>query len=165
MESVTELVLLGALFGALCWESQPRLSPDGRFYMDQRGGALTRPYVLRVGHSVLMAWADYIHHWMYVTRTAVGLTALVIWWEAGAGAAALWLGLASTRTNLWFPALTDQVGILLLTLAWVVGGPVGTGIAAVGALFANEKIAVFAAIFVSRQFSSIPPPWLDCFGR
>ena len=143
-----EALLLLGLFGALCWEAQPRVSPDGLFYMKQ---PRKRPYCMR-GLLPAVLQDHYLAAWQWVSWTAVGLTALLLWVLHGAGVAALWLGLASTRTNLWLPALTDQLGIcLLVVLVEVVeplmGLPALVGLTLLASLV-NEKIPVFVALAV-----------------
>lgn len=145
---IQELLLLGVLFGLLVWESNPQVSPDGAYYLDPLR-ARRRPYVLRFVQSSLIRFLG-VPRWTLVSRSAIALTCLLVWNVHGAGSAALWLGLASTRTNLWLPVLTDQVGILVLTLAWITGPtPLGIVIGILGGALISEKVSLFAGLLVS----------------
>ena len=107
-------ILCLLILGILSKESKPgRLSPDGAFYLLPKP---PRPYSMRP----YMAWGlkktRDIAEWRQTAILYTCLTALTLsgqsWFAAG-----LWLGLAMTRTNLWFPVLTDQFGVFLLTVA------------------------------------------------
>lgn len=133
------LVILGLnLF--LWWENPPRLSPDGRFYLERPS---LRPYSMRYG----FVWVASRLRWEWLSKGAVLFTSLILWASHGIVPAVLWLGLSSTRVNTLFPILTDQVGLLCLTLAITLPGPWGILFGLLGGLV-NEKVPVFASIII-----------------
>jgi hypothetical protein len=129
-----------ATLGLLIWEAHPRLSPDGEYYWSEDP---PRPY----GGRWLMPWLlpRRLDAWHAVAIAATAATAAILTQAGGWLAAVLWLGLASTRTNLWLPVLTDQVGILLLTSAIVLPWPWNLAAVLIGGCV-NEKVPVFAAL-------------------
>lgn len=136
--AVVSLLLLGVLWwevGGPPW----RISPDGQFYLTP---SPPRPYGMRP----LLPWIfrSRVGWWIICSYAAIAATAVIVGIVGGWPASVLFLGLASTRTNVMFPILTDQVGMLLLTLGVVLPWPWNVLPVLLGA-FVNEKVPVFAA--------------------
>jgi hypothetical protein len=133
------------LVALLRYEARPRLSPDGEYYLAPHpprpyAGRWLLPLVLR-GRGP--AW------WEAVSLGSTCLTALLVGAVGGWVASVLFLGLASTRTNTYFPVLTDQLGVLLLTITVLLPWPLNL-IAACFAGAVNEKGPIFAAALTSN---------------
>lgn len=176
MPGIVSVFAVTASLSALLWYEVGgppfRLSPDGQYYLQPRP---PRPYGMRwLLPHLLRSRAQW---WIAISWGSIVLTALLLGWQGGWLASALFLGLASTRTNVLFPILTDQLGILLLTLAVVLPWPWNLVAVLWGAQI-NEKVPVFAAAltgswwllgplvlpFIAYSKSPRPsadaPPWL-----
>jgi hypothetical protein len=142
------LAFLVIAFGFLQVTSpSPKLSPDGNFYLNRPN---VNPYVLRS----LYRWIKFenpLRYWTIINQSAVLATSLLLELHQF-GAGFLFLGLASTRTNMIFPILTDQLGILFLTLGFLIhpiffilGGFINEKVPLIGALI--NPLAILGIIF------------------
>lgn len=141
------------LLGVLWWEvgGPPwRISPDGQFYMSPDP---PRPYGMRP----LLPWIFRLRPrwWIISSYAAIAATAVIVGIVGGWPASVLFLGLSSTRTNVMFPILTDQVGMLLLTLGVVLPWPWNILPILLGA-FVNEKVPVFSAALTGNPWLILP---------
>lgn len=127
-----------------------RISPDGQYYLSDRP---PRPY----GGRILLPWLfrHRLQWWIATSWGSIVVTAMLLGWSGGWVASALFLGLASTRTNVIFPILTDQLGILLLTLGVVLPWPWNILPVLLGSLV-NEKVPLFAAVLTGRWSLVLP---------
>jgi hypothetical protein len=149
-----EILGLLGLLAYLHFEAEVRVSPDGGFYLLHPH---IKPYVMRRAFTWAMRGRE-VPFWRIFSGICQALTAGIVYALGGAGAAALWLGLASTRTLTFFPVLTDQIGILVFTTAWALGGWPGIVLATLGALV-NEKVPVFGAIALGNPIPLIGLAW------
>jgi hypothetical protein len=133
------LLVLIAFLILIYTSPEPRMSPDGQYYL-QRPNVM--PYVLRgLGSFRLFRFRDPLQVWGWINNYAIFATSLVL--EKGhAGAGLLFLGLASTRTNVIFPVLTDQLGLMMLAFGYVFDMPI---FYFWGGLF-NEKVPLIGGL-------------------
>lgn len=137
---MTHLLIVLGINLFLWWENPPRLSPDGKYYLET---PRLYPYVFRYP----FVWVASRSRWVIISRLATALTSLLILWFTGLIPAVLWLGLSSTRVNTVFPFLTDQTGILFLTAAYLLPPPFNILFGVLGGLV-NEKVPVFASLLL-----------------
>lgn len=147
--------LLASLLGAsLLWlevGGPPfRISPDGQYYLQDRP---PRPYGMRWLLPTLLR--SRVQWWIALSWGSIVLTALMVGMVGGWMASLLFLGLATTRTNVLFPILTDQVGMLLLTLGVVLPWPWNLLAVGLGALV-NEKVPIFSAALTGNYWLLLP---------
>lgn len=128
------------LLALLRYEARPRISPDGTYYLAARP---PRPYAGRWLLRWLLRGRAPVT-WEIVSLGATCATAVIVGAVGGWAASVLFLGLASTRTNTFFPVLTDQAGMLLALVAVLAPFPWNL-VAAVAAGAVNEKGPIFAA--------------------
>jgi hypothetical protein len=148
---MTTTLCVVSLLSLLLWSEVGgppfRVSPDGQYYL---GPTPPRPYCLRP----LLPWLfrRRVQWWVAVSWASILATALILGWRGGVGAAVLFLGLASTRTNVLFPILTDQLGILCVTVGLVLPWPWNLILSIIGTLV-NEKVPIVLAALAGD-------PWL-----
>lgn len=127
---------------------EPRLSPDGRFYLED---PLCRPYALRSFYTLLARripfWA-----WDALGCTCLALTAAFVGLMCGSfWHSLLYLSLPIARQCVRFPVLTDQPALLCLALALYLHQP---WIVLLGGVV-NEKCAVFGSVFLASLWPLI----------